>query len=297
MNSIIETLRPRQWTKNLIIFTPILFSEKQLFVKPTAWLFSISGFLIFCFLSGSVYLLNDMVDSENDKLHPEKKKRPIPSGRLSMGQAKFLLIALLSCSMFASFILPRPFFFSAILYFILNAAYSFFLKNVVILDILSIALGFVIRAEAGVGSLQTVDPRIHISHWLILCTFMLALFLGMAKRRGEIKLLKGTASSHRKILDEYSIHFIDDMTSISGATTVLSYALYTVSSDTIAKFGTDSLIYTIPFVIYGIFRYLYIIHIKGEGDNPSEILLSDKPLQINLLFWIAASLILIHLPN
>ncbi|MBF0406131.1 MAG: decaprenyl-phosphate phosphoribosyltransferase [Candidatus Riflebacteria bacterium] len=295
MTPYIEVLRPRQWTKNLILFAPLVFSEKRLFFNLDAWIFSTLGFLVFCILSGSVYLMNDLLDCEKDKLHPDKCKRPIPSGRLSKRKAIAILVTTLPMAIFASYLFSKAFFVSAILYFFLNVAYSFQLKNMVILDVLSIALGFVFRAHGGVGVAQIVDPNLFVSHWLILCTFMLALFLGIAKRRGEIKLLKDDAGSHRKILEEYSLHFIDDITSIAGATTIMSYALYTVSKETMDKFGSDKLICTLPFVIYGILRYLYLIHIHGKGDNPSEILLSDRPLQVNLILWVLTSFFLIQM--
>jgi len=179
-------------------------------------------------------------------------------------------------------------------YFLLNLAYSFWLKNQVILDVLTIAIGFVLRALAGVGAMQALDPLVKMSHWLVLCTLMLALFLALAKRRGEIWRMRSEAASHRRILEEYSLHFLDEMTAVAGATTIIGYALYTVSAETIARIGSDRLIFTVPFVIYGVFRYLYLIHIRNQGENPSSVVLHDRPMQINLALWIVAVILLIH---
>jgi len=292
--SLIQKMRPRQWTKNLVVFAPLFFSEKQLIFKPMAWLASLGAFALFCGLSGAVYLMNDLIDLEKDRAHPEKCKRPIATGELPIEVARMgVLTLLVVCLAFASR-LPPYFFWSAVAYFLANVAYSLKLKNMVILDVLTIAIGFVLRAQAGVGAMQAVDSGVQISHWLILCTLTLALFLGLAKRRQEIARLGEGAADHRKILREYSLRYLDDMTTIVSAVTIISYALYTVSTDTIAKYHTDHLVYTVPFVVYGIFRYLYLIHIRGQGDNPSEIVLSDRPLQVNLLLWIVSVEMIIH---
>jgi len=250
--------------------------------------------LIFCGLSGCVYLLNDFMDMERDKLHPDKCRRPLASGDLSIPHAGAEFIIILLCSATASIFYPRLFIGSAIAYFIVNLLYSFWLKNVVILDVLCISIGFVLRAQAGIGACRAVDELIYFSHWLLLSTLVLAMFLALAKRRQEIKRLKDDASSHRRILQEYSLHYLDEMTGIVGALTIITYTFYTVSAETIKKFGTDNLVYTVPLVIYGVFRYLYLIHIKNLGDNPSEVFLSDRPLQITLGIWIITMVLLIH---
>jgi len=292
---LFKAMRPRQWSKNLFIYAALVFDAKlsdiPLFLKPTA------GFLIFCLLSSAVYLMNDLADVEKDRLHPEKCKRPIPAGLLPVWGAKSAMIIILTVSLLVSFALPSLFVASALAYFLLNILYSFALKHMVILDVLTIAIGFVLRAQAGVGTVQAVDPTVVMSNWLLLCTLMLALFLALAKRRQEIRKLKEDAAHHRRILREYSQHFIDEMTGIVAATTLVSYALYTVSNDTIAKFGTDKLVYTVPFVLYGIFRYLYLVHIRDTGDNPSEILLSDRPLQVNLILWVVTVIGIINFPR
>lgn len=291
---VFSSLRPRQWTKNLILFAALLFSEKGLLFSPEAWVHTIAGFLTFCGLSGSVYLLNDLADLDKDRLHPQKCKRPLASGILSVTEAKGALLIILVTSLIAASQLSGLFFSMALAYFMLNLAYSFKLKNVVILDVMCIAIGFVLRATAGVGSLKNLEPEIYISHWLLLSTLMLAMFLGLAKRRQELATYSDEAIMHREILSQYSLNYIDQMTSILAATTIITYTFYTVSNETIVKFGSDKLIYTVPMVIYGILRYLYLIHIQEMGENPSEVVLQDRPLQINLLLWVMTVAVVIH---
>jgi 4-hydroxybenzoate polyprenyltransferase len=291
---LIQTLRPKQWTKNLVVFAGLIFAQNRLLMLPAAWGYAFFAFVLFCALSGCVYIMNDLVDREKDQLHPEKCKRPIASGALSPTHAKLALFGLFCACLAGASFLDSLFFVSAFAYFALNIAYSFWLKNVVILDVLCIAIGFVLRAQAGVGALRQVDPGIYMSHWLVLCGLMLALFLALAKRRGEISKLRADATEHRKILKEYSPHFIDEITAIVSAITIMSYATYTVSTETITKFGTDKLVYTLPFVLYGIFRYQYLIHIKDLGDNPSELVLTDRPLQINFALWVVTVIGIIH---
>ncbi|HNS10616.1 MAG TPA: decaprenyl-phosphate phosphoribosyltransferase [Candidatus Ozemobacteraceae bacterium] len=291
---VFTSLRPKQWTKNLILFAALLFSEKGLLFSGQAWLFTIAGFFTFCGLSGSVYLLNDLADLEKDRLHPIKCQRPIPSGELSVGEAKGALIIILIISLLAAWNLSPLFFSLSLAYFMLNLAYSFKLKNLVILDVMCIAIGFVLRATAGVGALKSLEPGIYISHWLLLSTLMLAMFLGLAKRRQEIANYHDDAVKHRKILAQYSLSYIDQMTSILAATAIVTYTFYTVSPETIAKFGSDKMIYTVPMVIYGILRYLYLIHIQELGENPSEVVLSDRPLQLCVVIWAAVGVLVIH---
>ncbi|HNW33895.1 MAG TPA: decaprenyl-phosphate phosphoribosyltransferase [Candidatus Ozemobacteraceae bacterium] len=294
INSIIKCIRPRQWTKNLILFAGLLFSEKRLLLQPAAWLWAVAGFVVFCLLSGSVYLLNDIVDVERDRKHPEKCHRPIAAGQVSIPQARFAAVILLIVALGGSFALSNLFAASAVAYFLVNLAYSFRLKHVVLLDVLCISVGFVLRAQAGVGALRIIEPSIYISHWLLLCTLMLALFLALAKRRQEIRLLNTEAGRHRTSLAEYTPEFIDQMIAIVSSTTVVCYALYTVSAETVLKFGTDGLVLTVPVVLYGIFRYLYLIHLRELGDNPSELVLADRPLQLAVLLWIIAVAVIIH---
>jgi 4-hydroxybenzoate polyprenyltransferase len=294
---IFSSLRPKQWTKNLILYAGLLFSEKSLMLTSQGWLWATAGFMIFCGLSGSVYLLNDLTDIEKDRLHPEKCNRPIASGDLSIKEAKATLIILLIGCLIAAWNISGLFFSTALAYFMLNLAYSFKLKNMVILDVMCIAFGFVLRAVAGVGALKTIESEIYISHWLMLSTIMLAMFLGLAKRRQEIALLSDDATRHRKILADYSLAYIDQMTSILAASAIITYSFYTVSAETIQKFGSDRLVFSVPMVLYGMLRYLYLIHIQEMGDNPSEVLLKDRPLQINLVLWALTIFAVIHLPK
>ncbi|GAB4274526.1 MAG: decaprenyl-phosphate phosphoribosyltransferase [Candidatus Rifleibacteriota bacterium] len=297
ISPIFTSLRPKQWTKNLILFAGLLFSEKNLMLTREGWLYAIAGFLIFCGLSGSVYILNDLSDIKKDRMHPEKCKRPIASGDLPVSEAKAVLIILLLGCLFAAWNISGLFFSTSLAYFMLNIAYSFKLKTVVILDVMCISTGFVLRAVAGVGALKAVESDIYISHWLVLSTLMLAMFLSLAKRRQEITILAENASNHRKILADYSPAYIDQLTSILASTAIITYTFYTVSPDTLKKFGTDNLIYSVPMVLYGMLRYLYLIHIHDMGDNPSEVLLKDRPLQINLLLWAIVVFSVIHLPK
>lgn len=297
MFPLIASLRPRQWVKNLLVMAGLIFSEKHLLTDGEAWLAAGSAFLIFCGLSGSVYLLNDLVDLDRDRLHPDKAKRPLAAGHLSVARAQAGLGALLFFCLGGASLLPGAFFGTALLYLFLNVAYSLWLKRVVIIDVLCVATGFVLRAEAGVAALRVVDPRIQMSKWLSICTFLLALFLILAKRRQEVRRFAATGNRTREALAGYTSQYIDELSSIVCATTVIAYAIYTVSPDTTAKFGTDALVYTIPSVLYGIFRYLYLIHIEEKGENPSEICLTDRPLQIALLVWVLIVVVVLHGPT
>jgi 4-hydroxybenzoate polyprenyltransferase len=281
-------MRPKQWTKNLLIFAGILFSQN--FLVLSMLLKVIAAFVIFCMLSGAVYLFNDIVDIERDRNHPSKSQRPLPSGQLKFSFAVYAVVILMLLSLGMAYGMGLPFFYVALAYFGLQLAYSLYLKHVVILDIFCIAAGFVLRALAGA---LVID--VEISSWLIICTTLLSLFLGMSKRRHELIMLDEDAQSHRKVLGDYSPYLLDQMISVVTASTVVCYALYTMSEETITKFGTRDLILTVPFVLYGVFRYLYLIHKKGEGGNPETILVSDKPLLINIFLWaLTAGVILYH---
>lgn len=280
-------MRPAQWTKNSFVFAALIFAQK-LFDAALA-LRSVAAFLIFCLLSSTVYLINDVFDREEDRKHPVKCKRPIASGALPVRVVAPLIILLALVCLGAAFLLNFTFGAVAAGYFGLNLLYSTRLKHVVILDAVIIAIGFVLRAVAG-----AVVIGVEFSPWLLLCTFLLALFLAFCKRRHELVLLSDGAASHRKILSEYSPYFLDMMTMVVAACAIVSYAVYTMSEDTIRKFHTRNLIYTIVFVIYGIFRYLYLIHQKKEGGNPSQVLLNDLPLQIAIVLWITVATLIIY---
>jgi len=271
-------MRPRQWTKNFFVFPAIVFAQRL--SDERAVVLTLAAFVIFCFLSSSVYIINDIADAEQDRQHPTKRNRPIASGRLPVSVALPFSMLLAAFSIALAFAINRQFVLYASLYLGLNLAYSFSLKHIVILDVIMVAIFFVLRAVAGAAAIN-----VEISHWLLICTFVLALFIAMSKRRHELVLLEENASAHRTSLTEYSPYLLDQMIAVVTASTVMGYTLYTVDQETVAKFGTDHLIYTVPFVVFGIFRYLYLIHQKGEGGDPDRIVVSDRPFLINFLLW------------
>jgi 4-hydroxybenzoate polyprenyltransferase len=283
-------MRPRQWTKNLFVLPAIVFAQRLWDKGAVEW--TLAAFIIFCFLSSSVYILNDIADAENDRQHPTKRGRPIASGRLPVAVAFPFAVLLASLSIALSFWVSRSFTFYAALYLALNLVYSFSLKHMVILDVMMVAIFFVLRAVAGAAAIH-----VEISHWLLICTFLLALFIALSKRRHELVLLDENASAHRASLTEYSPYLLDQMIAVVTASAVMAYTLYTVDQDTVAKFGTDHLVYTVPFVTFGIFRYLYLIHQKGEGGDPDRIVLSDRPFLINFLLWATVVAFAVYLPR
>jgi 4-hydroxybenzoate polyprenyltransferase len=288
VTAVIVSLRPRQWVKNLFVFAGLMFSQ-QLFT-PQAWR-AVAAFALFCGLSGAIYLLNDVADAEKDRLHPVKRRRPVASGALPRGAALVIGLALLAVSLAVSFALGARFGLVAVGYGVLLTAYSVWLKHLVILDVLTVAVGFVLRAVAGAVAVEA-----DISGWLLICTVLIALFLALGKRRHEYLTLHGDAAAHRPILAEYSEGFIDQMIAVVTASTVTAYALYTMSPETVAKFQTRLLPLTLPFVLYGIFRYLYLLYRRELGGNPSDLVLSDRALLLNTVLWIAALLVLIYGP-
>jgi len=281
---LLKTMRPRQWTKNVFYFAALVFDAKLL--DPAYTLPSIAGFLLLCLTSGTVYLLNDLVDLEKDKQHPVKRNRPLPSGRLSRRAAIGALILFVIVGQPLGYLLHPT--FGAILsgYLVLQVLYSFVLKHMVLIDVMTIAAGFVLRVGAGVA---LVDVE-RFSPWLYVCMTLLALFLGFGKRRHELVLLRESANNHRAILDEYSLALLDQIITIVVAATIIAYALYTFSAEGLPE--NHLMMLTIPFILYGLFRYLYLIHAKGQGGAPEEILLGDVPFIINAFLW-AASVVLI----
>jgi 4-hydroxybenzoate polyprenyltransferase len=282
--ALLVSLRPHQWTKNLVVLAALAFS-KHLF-DGDAVARAGSAFIVLCALSGAVYLVNDLVDRGRDSLHPAKRSRPIASGTLPVPVARVAAATLLAAGLVASGALGARFLLCALGYVALNLAYSLGLKDVVILDVLAIAVGFVLRAVAGALAIQVA-----FSDWLLVCTILLALFLALAKRRHELVSLPD-AAGHRAILAEYSPYLLDQMIAVVTASCLTAYAFYTLAPDTIAKYRTDRLALTIPFVIYGIFRYLYLVHRKEQGGSPSDVLLTDRPLLLAVFLW-AASVVLI----
>jgi 4-hydroxybenzoate polyprenyltransferase len=281
-------MRPNQWTKNLIVFAGLIFAHQLFHIRP--FVQTIAAFGLFCLLSSAIYIINDIKDVERDRQHPLKSKRPIAAGELSIHRAAIAAMIIAGGALLGAFWLDAGFGVVALIYFVLLFAYSFWLKHLVILDVLTIAIGFVLRAIAGA---EVID--VEFSSWLLLCTILLALFLGLSKRRHELVLLGNNAQSHRKILEEYSPHLLDQMIGVVTASTLMAYALYTMATETIEKFGTSYMILTIPFVIYGIFRYLYLVHHKELGGNPTTVLVTDKPILINILLWGVVSIVLIYM--
>ncbi len=284
---IIISMRPHQWIKNLFIFAALVFSEHLLIVDDV--IITFVGFIIFSLIVSSVYILNDLIDVEKDKLHPLKSKRPIASGMLKKNYGIVAVLLLASCSIICAFFLNIAFALIATGYLIFNVFYSLSLKKIVIIDVMSIAFGFVLRIYAG-----AVLIKVPTSEWLIICTILIALFLGFSKRRTELVQLENNANTHRIVLGYYSEQFLDQMIGIVTASTVMSYALYTISDETISKFGTKHLIYTVPFVLYGIFRYLYLVHKREEGWNPALTIVKDIPMMINLLLWFLTASTIIY---
>lgn len=282
---IFFSARPKQWTKNLVIFAAIIFSGKLF--DPLLLTKTIIAFISMCFLSGAIYIFNDILDFKKDRHHPKKKHRPIASGKISLKTAFLGAAAFFVIAFSLGIIAGKGYLTAAGAYLFLQIAYSSFLKNVVILDIISIAAGFVIRAVAGAWAIG-----VPISPWLLICAALLALFLASAKRKHELLLLKETSGNHRPVLSEYSIPLLDEISSTLSAATITTYALYTFFSP--AQKGGYMML-TIPFVVYGILRYQYLIHTKNEGGSPEDVLLKDKPTIINILLWILAVVIILYL--
>jgi 4-hydroxybenzoate polyprenyltransferase len=284
ITAYIECLRPTQWTKNLVLLAAVVFS-RNLFVGRLA-LRSLEGLAIFCLLSGSIYVFNDLMDYEQDKVHPEKSRRPIASGRVSKRGAFVLGAATAAVGLALATQLGVAFLLISAIYFTLITGYSLGLKHVVVLDVLIISIGFILRAIAGVEALKPLEPSMVISPWLLVCTLFLALFLGFSKRRHELHLLAENAGSHRKSLLDYSKEFLDTMISAVTAATVMAYSIYTIWPATVEKFDTPNLIYTVPFVVFGLFRYMYLVMIRNKGGSPSEVLVSDLPIVLDIVLWI-----------
>ena len=284
---LLKSIRPQQWLKNLFIFAPLIFSEN--IFNRSMFLQSLLAFAVFCLLSGALYILNDLKDIEEDRLHPIKSKRPLAAGELKKRQAIAAFVILSFISLLFASLVNEEFLWVCLVYYFLQIAYSFALKHVVILDVFIVASGFFLRVIAGAVAIQ-----VQISPWLLICTTLLALFLALSKRRHEILLLDKEAINHRPILKEYSPYLLDQMISVVTASTVIAYCLYTISGETIEKFGTNKLILTIPFVLYGIFRYLYLIHQKAEGGTPETLILKDRPLLFDIFLWIISAALIIY---
>lgn len=280
---IFKLLRPKQWIKNGLVFAALVFS-KNLF-DGSLFLKNFIGFMIFCALSSCVYILNDMIDKEKDRAHSKKCKRPIASGAVSLPQAGAILLILLLATFSGAFLLDIQFAMVACAYFLLNVLYSFKIKNIPILDMMFISMGFVLRALAG-----TVLINYPISPWLMVCTMLLALFLAIHKRKSELEAAAGGSTESRSVLEQYSSEMLRDMSSIIDSATIIAYCLYTFSTD-----KPIAMMCTIPFVIYGLFRYQFIIHNKELAETPELALIQDKPLLINILLWCVTCIGILYL--
>ena len=287
MKSLLKLMRLKQFNKNLFVFAPLVFS-KRLFDWHSFFDVFVA-FILFCLASSSVYIFNDIKDIESDRQHPQKRFRPLPSGEVSVTVARILSAALGIVCLIFSFLLSLQFGLTVLIYIIINLFYSIALKNIVILDVMVIAAGFVLRVLGG-----AVIVDIYPSSWLIICTILLSLFMGFSKRRHELALLSEDSALHRKVLEHYSPYFLDQMISVVTAATVMSYMLYTVSDQTVVFVGTRHLIWTVPFVFYGIFRYLYLVHQKEEGSDPAELMIKDRPLLIDILLWAISCILIIY---
>ena len=289
LKAILKTMRPRQWTKNVFVLAALVF-DRQLFTLDSV-LRSVGGMLLFCLLSSSVYIINDIRDVESDRQHPIKRNRPIASGKLPVPVAIGTVVVLLIITFTLAFFLSRQFFIIAAIYFAFNLAYSMGLKNLLLVDVLIIAAGFVLRVAAGVSLIEVE----RFSPWLYVVTTLGALFIGFGKRRAEMMLLEQNANHHRKVLDGYTLPFLDQMITIVSSTTLIAYSLYTFSAPNLPS--NHAMMLTIPFVLYGIFRYLWLLQVKKEGGAPEEILLSDRPIQVVVLLWAISVVVIFYFLN
>jgi len=289
VSALLVSLRPEQWTKNAFVFAALLFGQRL--GDPHAVLLAAATFVVFCALSGAMYLVNDVADASSDRQHPLKRTRPVAAGTLSPAVALSAAATLGVTAGAGAFLIGTAVGVVALAYLALLALYSVALKHIVILDALAIAAGFVLRTAAGAAAIA-----VPMSHWLLICTTLLALFLALSKRRHELTLLAEGAVDHRRILQEYSPYLLDQMVAVVTASALVSYASYAASPDTAARLGTDRLPLTIPFVLYGIFRYLYLVHQKHRGGNPSTLFLSDRPLLVCVALWVASLVVLIYTP-
>lgn len=283
--ALLAALRPKQWTKNLIVFIGAAFTLQL--TDPRIVVMTSSGFLAFCLLSSAGYLINDVLDLEADRQHPVKRLRPIASGAVAPRLALAVAAVLASAGLTLGFLLKPAFALFGLLYLLLTIAYSLLLKHWVLIDLFAIAGGFVLRAVAG-----AVLVSVRVSPWLYVCTVLAALFLGLAKRRQELSALAGDAQQHRRNLSEYTIDLVDQLMNIVTSATVMAYSLYTFSAPNLPR--NDAMMLTIPLVLYGLFRYLYLVRVKGLGGSPEELLLTDRPLLLTVLGWGALSLAVLY---
>jgi len=284
----LRLIRVHQWVKNVFVFIPLLFSQ-HLF-QMNYFLDALSAFLVFCLASSAIYVINDIVDIESDRAHPVKKNRPLPSGQISTLAAIITASLLLVLVFWLMMYFNYAFILLVVGFVILNVMYSFWLKNMVLLDVFSIAAGFSIRVLAGAFAIM-----VPISSWLLLTTMFISLFLGVMKRRSELALVnENSGNQSRKVLAQYSLNFADQMATVASAGVIICYALYTVAPRTVSAFQTERLIYTTPFVVFGIFRYMYLEYINKKGENTTHALATDLPMIINVLLYVAATIVIVY---
>jgi 4-hydroxybenzoate polyprenyltransferase len=293
LGRMIVALRPDQWIKNLVLFAGLIFAgglgDRELM------LLALSGFAVFCLVSGAAYVLNDLVDIRSDREHPEKRERPLASGALPPVPAAVVAAGAVIAALLWAYSIYVGFGHAVLAYLLLNVLYSLFVRRMVILDVMAIALGFVLRAVGSVEVLKGAAPGTELSPWLLVCTFFLALFLGLGKRRHEVVALGRAAGEHRPTLAHYSPTLVDALIGVVTASTVVSYAIYTIWPGTVEKVGDAGLVYTVPFVVYGIFRYLYLMFAEGAGGKPSRALVRDVPLAVNTVLWVGTVVVLIYM--
>ena len=287
VGAYVRLVRPKQWIKNLFVFAPLIFAKELFMAGPG--IAALQAFIAFSLTASVVYIINDVADVAADRLHPEKRLRPIAAGTVSLVEAFVLIALLLVCAVFVALAMDTRFQLILAAYLLMNIAYSFKLKEIVLLDVFVIAAGFMMRVLGGAYAIS-----VETSTWLVLCTLFISLFLGFAKRRGELVMMEDSAHRERKVLQLYRVGFLDQMLTIAAAGTVIAYALYTVAPRTLQVFGTDKLIYTTVFVIYGIFRYLYLIHTTRSTDNPTNAITSDWPILITASLWVLSCVLLIY---
>lgn len=281
VRDLLVSMRPRQWLKNGFVFIALFF-DRQL-GQPRSVVYAIAAFVLLCLMSGAVYIMNDLADIENDRQHPKKQSRPLPSGQLSTRAAAIAAVLLAAGSLVAGVLLSPIFGLILLIYLVTQIAYTFWLKQQVLIDVFIVATGFILRIAAGVAVLEPVQPVERFSPWLYVFGGFLALFLALGKRRHELVLLGAEAGNHRAILREYNLDLIDKLISIVTTSTLVSYSLYTFLAEGLP--ANHLMMLTIPFVLYGLFRYLYLVHVRHEGGAPEEIALRDRPLQLAIILW------------
>ncbi|NLE50991.1 MAG: decaprenyl-phosphate phosphoribosyltransferase, partial [Chloroflexi bacterium] len=288
VRGLIRTMRPKQWAKNGFVYAGILFDQQMLEVEPFARV--TLAFVLLCLSASAIYVINDLVDIERDRLHPRKRERPLPSGQLPVPWAVGAAIVLPLLALSIALLVSPPLALVLLAYLALHIAYSFWLKNIVLIDVFAIAAGFILRVVAGIVVIDVT----HFSPWLYLCAGLLALFLAVGKRRQELLLLADDASDHRAAYKSYNMALLDDMLRMVTTGSVITYMLYTIEAQTIRS-NEYKMLLTIPFVVYGIFRYLYLIHVEGEGSAPDELLFKDWPLLLSVVAWVASVGVILYL--